>query len=144
MQNNERIEWQAQFETGVADIDDQHHVLIDTINEANAELCVETRPDVVNRLLEDLLAYAIYHFETEETLMRDFDYAGHDATMAQYHVAQHREFAETIVRARERFAATGELDRDALLAFLGHWLTAHILNVDQLLARYLARHGQCG
>ena len=142
MHTIEPIEWQAQFETGVAEIDDQHRVLIHTLNEANAKLRSETRREVVDQLLTDLLAYALYHFEAEETLMRDFDYAAHDAQMAEIHVTQHREFAATVVAMRERFVATGELDREALLAFLNHWLTAHILNVDTSLGRFLARHGQ--
>jgi hemerythrin-like metal-binding protein len=133
------IAWQDSFETGVGDIDDQHRVLINTLNEANARLRSETRQDAIDQLLKDLLAYALYHFDTEESLMKTFDYAGHDAPMAERHVAQHRQFAATVVDMRERFVATGELDREALLVFLNEWLTGHILGLDRKLGDFVAR-----
>lgn len=139
MHKVDTIEWQAQFETGVAEIDAQHRVLIQTLNEANARLRVETRREAIDQLLTDLLAYALYHFETEESLMREYDYPTHEAAMAQAHVAQHRQFTAMVVRTRERFAATGELDREALLAFLNHWLSTHILTIDKALGRFLVR-----
>jgi hemerythrin-like metal-binding protein len=92
-------------------------------------------------LLTDLLAYALYHFETEEALMLEFDYAGSQADIAERHVAQHREFAATAARMREQFLATGDLDRNALLAFLNNWLTGHILGLDQRLGEYLLSKG---
>lgn len=135
------IAWQDSFSTGIADIDDQHRVLINTLNEANAQLRSATRVEDIDQLLTDLLAYALYHFETEEALMLKFDYAGSHADSAEHHVAQHREFAATAARMREQFLATGDLDRDALLAYLNGWLAGHILGLDQRLGEYLLSKG---
>jgi len=135
------IPWQDSFSTGIADIDDQHRVLINTLNEANAKLRSATQVAEIDQLLKDLLAYALYHFETEEALMQEFDYAGNEAEFAEKHINQHREFAATAAQMREQFLATGDLDRDALLAFLNGWLTGHILGVDQHLGKYLHSKG---
>jgi len=135
------IPWQDSFDTGIADIDDQHRVLINTLNEANTKLRTEARPEEIDQLLKDLLAYAIYHFETEEMLMQEYDYAGGDPEMAGLHVAQHRDFAATAARLREQFLSTGDLDRKALLDYLNGWLTGHILGVDQRLGEYLLSKG---
>lgn len=135
------IAWQDSFSTGIADIDDQHRVLINTLNEANAKLRSATQVVEIDQLLKDLLAYALYHFETEEALMQAFDYVGNEAAAAEQHIRQHREFATTAARMREQFLATGDLDRNALLAFLNDWLTRHILGVDQHLGKYLLSKG---
>ncbi|QID16734.1 hemerythrin family protein [Nitrogeniibacter mangrovi] len=139
-QDGAPIVWEAGFETGIADMDEQHHILIDTLNEAQAKLRGEVRHEAIDQLLRDLLAYALYHFEAEEAMMQAADYAARQPETADAHVAQHREFAARIVAFRDRFTSTGELDREALLAFLGTWLREHILGIDQALARFIHAH----
>jgi len=141
MHNQAPIVWEQRFDTGVPDIDQQHHVLVSTLNEANQTLLHETRRDAVDRLLQDLLAYALYHFETEEALMQEHGYADHDATTAQQHVEAHRRFAQRVVNWRNTLDATGDVDRDAMLAFLNGWLQQHILGIDQQLATFLHARG---
>lgn len=144
MHKQEIITWAPGFETGVSDIDEQHRILVDALNEANAKLQHETRREAIDQLLQDLLAYAIYHFETEEMLMREHGYFAAEPRVAEAHLAQHRDFAARVVALRERFTTTGELDRDALLGFLNQWLTGHILGIDQALGRYLAQRSVAG
>jgi len=136
--------WEDRFDTGVADIDDQHHVLVNTLNEANLTLRHEASTQAVDRLLQDLLAYALYHFETEESLMQVHDYARLEPAAAEQHIQEHRRFAERVVSLRNTLDSTGDVDRDALLAFLNAWLQQHILRVDQRLATFLRERGAFG
>ena len=137
MHEQETIVWDTRFETGVCEIDDQHSVLVHTLNEANLTLKHETSVQAIDQLLQDLLAYALYHFETEEGLMQAHDYASYDAQTASLHVQQHRQFAQQVVALRQHLDATGDLDRDALLGFLNGWLQEHILGTDQKLGAFL-------
>lgn len=141
MHTQEPIVWESRFDTGVTDIDEQHHVLVSTLNEANLTLLHETRRDAVDQLLQDLLAYALYHFETEEALMQTHDYATHAPDEARQHIEEHRKFAQRVVALRNTLETTGDVDRDALLAFLNAWLQQHILGIDQKLAAFLHARG---
>jgi len=144
MHAQDTIVWDTGFDTGVPDIDEQHHMLVSTLNDANLTLQHESRREVVDRLLEDLLAYALYHFETEEGLMLEHHYAAHDARMAATHIEEHRRFAQRVVAWRNTLDRTGDVDRDALLLFLNTWLQQHILGIDQQFARFLHERGAAG
>ena len=74
MSNSEPIQWSDALLTGVAEIDRQHRILVDTLNEARVKLTVETDDPLFEQITRDLLAYAIYHFNTEEQLMQQFGY----------------------------------------------------------------------
>jgi len=136
--------WAPKFDTGVGDIDDQHHVLVNTLNEANLTLRHETSIPAIDRLLQDLLAYALYHFETEEHLMLEHDYEAHEPEAARQHIEDHRKFAQQVVTMRNTLGSTGDINGDALLSFLGSWLQQHILGVDQKLAAFLRERGAAG
>jgi len=144
MHAQQTFAWESRFDTGVPDIGEQHHVLVSTLNEANLSLLHETSTGAVDQLLQDLLAYALYHFETEESLMLDHDYAQHVPNEARQHVEEHRRFAQQVVAWRQTLEATGDVDRDALLAFLNAWLQQHILGIDQKLAAFLHARGAAG
>jgi len=141
MHEQDTIVWEQRFDTGVPDIDDQHHILVNTLNEANLTLRHEDRIEAVNQLLQDLLAYALYHFETEEQLMLEHDYAGHDAGTARVHIEEHRRFAQRVVAMRNTLDSTGDLDRNALLSFLNTWRQQHMLGIDQKFAAFLHERG---
>jgi hemerythrin-like metal-binding protein len=141
MDEHKTIVWDARFETGVGEIDDQHRVLVDTLNDAGVALSRQPPKEQVDQLLQDLLAYALYHFEAEERLMQAYDYASFDAAMARLHAQQHRHFAERVVTMRQLLQATGKLDNQQLLAFLSGWLQQHILDTDQKLGAYLRTRG---
>ena len=78
MQNPAPLIWNDSLMTGVPEIDEQHRILVHTFNEAAESLCGETRREVLEAITQDLLSYALYHFETEELLMRDAGYESED------------------------------------------------------------------
>lgn len=137
MPKSSPIKWDDAMLTGVDEIDQQHRFLVDTLIEADAKLVAASGDKLFEQITRDLLAYAIYHFDTEERLMRQFDYGGAEAEAAKSHLAQHRRFSEQVVAMRAAARAGDEGARDALLTFLKNWLTGHILNTDQQLGRFL-------
>ena len=129
--------WTDSLATHVDEIDEQHQILVNALNEARGKFQGAVSRETVERILQDLLSYAIYHFETEESLMQARGYALAEPAMAALHLEQHRGFSATVSGLREHFQQTGELDKSATLAFLDDWLVQHIMSTDQHLGRYL-------
>jgi hemerythrin len=137
MRNPDLIEWNDAMLTGVAEIDAQHRILVDTLIEAQTKLTGNLSDPLFEQITRDLLAYAIYHFDTEEKLMRQYNYTTADPGDAVAHLAQHRRFSEQVVTLRTEAREGKPGSRDALLAFLQNWLIDHILTSDQRLGRFI-------
>ena len=136
------IVWSSRFVTGVMEMDDQHMILVDLLNTATRRLSDASGGTAISQIVLDLLSYAIYHFETEESLMEEYDYAGTAPEDAARHLEQHRAFSAKIVAAHERLKTGDNVDADELMGFIHDWLINHILGTDRALAAHiLQRHG---
>ena len=137
------IEWNDSMCTGVDEVDRQHRILVDTLNQAATKLTGEVAEALFEQITRDLLAYAIYHFDTEEQLMQRYRYAEARPDEAASHLHQHRSFSEKVVQLREQAREGDEGARNALLDFLQSWLVNHILTTDKRLGGFVstARHG---
>lgn len=141
MISHDPIIWNDRYLTGIDRIDDQHKILVNTLNEANARLAVNVNRELLEQITRDLLSYALYHFETEESLMREYDYTGQAPEDAEKHQQEHRRFSQQVVALRDGLRDDRLVTREELLSFLNNWLLDHILNTDQQLAEFLVRHG---
>jgi len=138
------IVWNDSFATGVAEIDEQHMILVHTVNEAAVLAARDDSPDAIERITRDLLSYALYHFETEERLMEEYGYAEGASADAHGHLEAHRAFSARVVATRERLKSGEPVAMDDVIQFLKGWLVNHILTVDKklgafIVARRLAR-----
>ena len=68
----ETFVWDQNFITGLADVDEQHHLLVDLFNELHAQLFRGQATDLVDleAVFQRLLDYAGHHFVQEEEMMR--------------------------------------------------------------------------
>ena len=137
MENNTRIIWSSDYDTGVEEIDDQHRILVNTINEANEKLQSDSSLGVLESITKDLLSYALYHFETEEELMQEHDYKSYSLEQYEAHMRQHRDFSAQVVAVRETIKAGNPMPKEELIAFLTDWLINHINKTDKKLAAFL-------
>ena len=131
------IVWSNDYATGVSEIDEQHMILIHTLNEAREKLSEESNIKTLETITQDLLSYALYHFETEEELMQQYGYNDEDEINAQNHLKQHRSFSEKVVSIREGLKSANPISANELLEFLNNWLINHILNTDKKLATFI-------
>ncbi|WP_371323681.1 bacteriohemerythrin [Dechloromonas sp. ZY10] len=132
-----RLEWGEALMTGVPEIDEQHMILVHTLNEAAERLGRECSAEILGQITQDLLGYALYHFDTEEELMQQSGYSEQDAAMQALHLEQHRNFSAKVVSIRENLKAGVLITPDDLIAFLNQWLVDHIMNTDKKLAAFL-------
>ena len=137
MQNSAPLIWNDSLMTGVPEIDEQHRILVHTFNEASEKLRVEASPEVLDAITQDLLGYALYHFETEELLMRDTGYEATDDADARRHLAEHRNFSTQVLAVRDRLKAGIPIPPHELLVFLNNWLVKHIMHTDMRLAAFI-------
>jgi hemerythrin len=141
MISHDPIIWNDSYLTGIDRIDEQHKVLVNTLNEANARLVVSVTRGLLEQITRDLLSYAIYHFETEEALMQEYGYARLAAADDEKHRQEHRSFSQQVVALREGLRDGRLVSREELLSFLNNWLINHILNTDKHLAEFLNSQG---
>ncbi|MEI7841577.1 MAG: bacteriohemerythrin [Gallionellaceae bacterium] len=138
MAGHELIVWNEELVTGVTEIDEQHRILVNSINEANTRLSnAQVNAEILEKITQDLLSYALYHFETEEELMQKYHYAEVQGGDSELHQHQHREFSATVVAVREGIKAGKLISREDLLTFLNGWLINHILNTDKKLGAFI-------
>jgi hemerythrin-like metal-binding protein len=125
------------FITGVEEIDDQHRNLIHLTNEAAETFANNPTPHQVKQVVQELLGYAIYHFSTEEELMRTYGYIDHHEHDNNQHIGQHRDFASRVVALQGQLDRREYVDAKALVVFLADWIRNHILETDQHLGAFI-------
>jgi hemerythrin-like metal-binding protein len=142
MGDHEPMTWNVNFETGVTEIDDQHRILVNALNEVNNQSAGNSSAEFLEKITRDLLSYALYHFETEEELMREYGYEEEEGQDAEAHLQQHRSFSAQVVAVRDGLKAGNLISREELLGFLNSWLVNHILNTDRRLGAFIVAKRQ--
>jgi hemerythrin-like metal-binding protein len=128
--------WTPLFETGIARVDDQHRRLVAIVNRLGDLLISgQVDPARIDEEYQALARYAQQHFADEEGLMAE---AALDPRYIEHHRQQHREFVAQLGALWLRRSATTD-SADALHGFLSSWLTFHILDEDQGMARQIDR-----
>lgn len=127
--------WDRHFVTGIKDVDEQHHGLVDLINAfgdhiAEGDISRAELSEIVIRLRE----YARYHFREEEALM---EAGGIDPRALEAHRDAHQRFSEEVEHIATRVTLIGRKEAWQVLEYLVHWLGYHILGIDQSMARQL-------
>ncbi|MBT3069221.1 GGDEF domain-containing protein [Rhodoferax sp. U11-2br] len=134
--------WDPCFLTGLPTVDEQHHYLIDIINQFGDALM---RPQgasagEIESLFQELRRYTVYHFQEEEALMESSGvYPGH----ITHHRQQHAQFLQDVMHMHAGMAGDNREAATALLAFLCNWLAFHILGTDRLMT-WLKNAAQAG
>lgn len=126
--------WSARFETGIASVDEQHRKLVDIVNDLGHALINASTTDASLATTFDQLArYAELHFADEESLMAR---AGLHAQHTEQHHTHHCQFVDQLTQLWEG-RADFDNPAEVLHGFLASWLTFHILEEDQAMARQI-------
>ncbi len=132
-EGHEVFPWNANFETGIPLIDEQHKKLVWLINELAKHLAFQSNEMTLDEVFGELADYAAYHFNTEEKLMRS--YLGNDA-MSLEHESTHRSFALELTRMKANKAGKPvDAVFGEILSYLSQWLALHILESDKHMAK---------
>jgi hemerythrin len=126
------VEWDDTLVLGMQQMDEHHQKLVEILNRCYRALMLYDHVHELEGVVAELLAYAEYHFRTEERLMEELGYAA-----APSHTAAHRKFVYSVNNFKDRFDAGESFVAIDVLVFLKDWLVAHIQNTDQALANFI-------
>jgi hemerythrin-like metal-binding protein len=126
------VRWSESMSVGDTHIDEQHMILIDTINQlASAE--AQNDRTTVSMIIDELVAYTVFHFHYEEQLMESIRYPYLEA-----HRRVHQKFVDWVGEVREEFITTRQTHLgERILGFLRDWLRDHILGDDRRYSPFL-------
>lgn len=127
------IVWSSILSVGVAEIDDDHRLLIALFNELNRAVAAGESAEYLAATLEELINCTVWHFSHEERLMLKHGFPG-----IEPHKAAHRELIDAAREWQAKLAQTGYAVAEDEIRYLDRWLTEHILTVDQGLGAFLA------
>jgi diguanylate cyclase (GGDEF)-like protein/hemerythrin-like metal-binding protein len=131
------FQWAPCFTTGLPMVDDQHHHLVDVINQFG-ELLMRPQGSTaaeIEGVFDELARYAQHHFHEEEALMVS---AALDQRHLEHHKREHVQFLKDVTYLHAGVVSGKRDDAVALLNFLTNWLAYHILGSDQLMAWLMA------
>jgi len=124
--------WKDNYSVGVEEIDRHHKKLFEIVNSLYEGCLVPGGIlDVAGRI-DELMAYAEYHFAAEEELMKQLGYEEKED-----HFRLHRKFIDKLVKLQQiSFESEEELTKE-LIVFLGNWLLHHVMDEDRKYTRQI-------
>jgi len=131
------ITWQENYNTGIAEIDQQHMKLVAILNGLQNAISSQLEEMIITDVLNSLEKYTSYHFETEERLMAESEYPDQTA-----HEKKHSDFGDKVKYLKENNDNGRNVSAEEIVKMLSDWLLDHILNDDKKLAQSLLLKAQ--
>lgn len=132
MDNAAQIQWKAAYELGVETIDLQHkyffNLIIRFAEEINGDHFYQ------RRLIQELNAYAKFHFISEENMMYKAGYP-----LLPEHKTHHIALINAL-NAKQAAFLFGDLQADEIVVFLTDWFVKHTTGEDKMFAEFLFKN----
>ena len=130
------MKWNNELSVNIKEIDDQHKRLIDLINILHDAMLARKGKEALGNTLDELAAYTVYHFSTEEKYMKRYNYPDY-----LVHKNQHDAFINKIESVGKEFQE-GKLGISIeLMNFLRDWVKNHILVSDKKYSELFTQNG---
>jgi hemerythrin len=125
--------WKDEYSVNNEELDSHHKQLISILNSLYGDCLDSDNENCVGPKLDDLLAYAEYHFKAEVEYMRRIEYFEVDD-----HIERHNAFIYRLGEMK-RIPRQNQLEQaKELIVFIGKWLLHHVLDEDRKYAVYAA------
>jgi len=129
------VAWSKEYSVGVEELDRQHRMLFDVLNELHDAMMQGKAQSMTGDLLRKLIDYTRKHFAAEEAMMAAAGYGG---------LARHRLQHKDLMKQVDEFAARYEHGERTLnvqlMNFLRDWLTTHIQQSDREYGPSVSKH----
>lgn len=120
------VSWNDDLLTGLKEADEQHKRFIEILNRLYDSMVAGKGRDVIDEILDELVRYSEYHFETEEKYMARYGYPALPA-----HKSEH-DFFRAKIRGFVEQKNAGKLTISIeVMNFLKDWLLKHIMQSDK-------------
>lgn len=126
----------AKYSVGIKEIDGQHKILVDMLNELYDAMQSGKSHDVLGGIILKLVNYTKTHFSTEE---KYFDRFGYPDTFS--HKKEHEKFTQKVLAFKNDFDSGKTALTVGITSFLKDWLSSHIQGIDKKYAPFLNSKG---
>lgn len=126
------IRWNDDYKTGIDMVDEQHRKLIEMINDLHKAMSEARGREIMGDILNMLLEYTVYHFGTEEKLMKEHSYPKY-----LLHFTEHQKLTKEVKDFHDRFNAGERMITIKFMEFLSSWLNNHILESDKKFGQFV-------
>ena len=126
----------SMYSVKVESIDKQHQVIFDTIDRLHQALGEGQGKSVVKRVLDELVAYTVKHFASEEAVLQHQNYP----QLAE-HKLEHKKLLDKVRDFQKQYEAGIPDVALNLMSFLMAWLREHILSTDRKYSDFLIQRG---
>ncbi len=130
------LTWNHACAVGVKAMDDQHAILMDTLNEIRLALVRGQARTQVTDALNRLIEFTRMHFASEEQLLEAHGFPGIAA-----HREAHQKLLGQIEEAALRTQHNDAIQMKSMLLFLRDWYMSHIEDLDQPSGEWLKARG---
>lgn len=127
------LEWTPDYQTGIDEIDLQHHYFLKLINRIERRIASIALNQGHSPLLRELVLYAAFHFLSEENMMAEAGYPGLDE-----HRALHQAIAQRL-NSEIQMLEMDMVEPMHIVRWLGDWFREHTLVEDRKYAQFVAR-----
>jgi len=128
--------WTESMSVGVTEFDNHHKKLIELLNTLFDAMKEGKSKEVIGNVLDELVKYTEYHFQAEESKMKEFGYPGLAGQQAE-----HMKFVEQITAYDRKYKSGDLLLSVDMLQFMKDWLSNHILKTDMAYKPFFANKG---
>ncbi len=126
------IEWNEDLILGVSEIDKEHQLLVDRVNEIIRHANDKRLDYVADEAVSDLVYATRRHFENEEEMMEDVDYPDREI-----HMAVHKKLMVDLTDKADILSLETNHDSIQTVDFFKDWLINHIKKDDTELAGFI-------
>jgi hemerythrin len=130
------IDWTDANATGIEEVDEQHKRLFGILNRLHESVVKGKEQGELFAILDELIEYTVYHFQTEEKLFKEHGYPKYEE-----HKAEHDKLTNTAVDLQAQLREGSATISFELLDFLHDWLVDHTLDIDKEAGAFLTEKG---
>lgn len=130
------FDWKDSYSVGVKEMDNQHKVLVDLINQLHTAMSAGKGSTVTGPIISEMVRYTKFHFEAEEKLMTAHAYPGLASQKAE-----HLKFTQQALDYQKQVGSGATTLSISILNFLKDWLTNHIQGTDKKYAEFFKGKG---
>jgi len=128
--------WDEKYSVGVRELDNQHKVLIDLLNELYDAMNTGKSSEILGKIINKLVDYTRTHFSTEERYMSTHGYP--DFASQQ---REHKMFTDKVITFKNDFDSGKVAMTVSITSFLKNWLVEHISGSDKKYAAFFNAKG---
>ncbi|MDR2517246.1 MAG: bacteriohemerythrin [Spirochaetaceae bacterium] len=136
MPDQDFVEWDDRYATGIDLIDGQHKELLGLTNDLfrSCQAGEDSANETFRKIAHATVNYVKYHFSAEERLLEKIDYPQSDE-----HKKQHASFVKRVLADVKSFEDGKHLVPHNFVRYLRDWILTHIAIYDRQYADFINR-----